>query len=240
MLIKILSDIHTEFGNKHLLPDFLSGYYDILIMAGDVADSSHIIGILLEIDKLAKTTVVFVPGNHEYYGSKKSYIDKKLKETSFKNVVVLNNDIFTKDGVIFIGSTGWWDNGITLTHTNSMADFKLIHDIQFNDNGMLWGKESRLFFDANIKKSLDKRVVCISHNMPSRYCISPKFSNSTINECFANDWDYLLSNQAMWVCGHTHDSIDTDINGVRVLCNPYGYYHYMENINFNPNLIVEI
>ena len=48
------------------------------------------------------------------------------------------------------------------------------------------------------------------------------------------------SRVTLWVHGHTHDVFDYDVFGTRVICNPRGYVSYQENIEFNPDLVVEI
>jgi hypothetical protein len=42
--------------------------------------------------------------------------------------------------------------------------------------------------------------------------------------CFASDLDHLVrAPVALWVHGHTHESLDYTVNGTRVFCNPRGY-----------------
>jgi len=36
----------------------------------------------------------------------------------------------------------------------------------------------------------------------------------------------------LWIHGHTHDSFDYAVNGVRVVCNPRGYAR--DGVNENP------
>jgi Icc-related predicted phosphoesterase len=44
----------------------------------------------------------------------------------------------------------------------------------------------------------------------------------------------------LWVHGHTHDSVDLDIAGTRVVCNPRGYAPDDLNPEFQPGLVVEV
>jgi hypothetical protein len=46
----------------------------------------------------------------------------------------------------------------------------------------------------------------------------------------------------MWIHGHTHDNLNYELNGTRVICNPRGYVTMsgIENFDFNSGLIVEI
>ncbi len=62
MKIHILSDLHTEF-TDFSPPD---NDADIVILAGDIGVGLG--GIEWAADKFPKTPVIYVPGNHEYYG----------------------------------------------------------------------------------------------------------------------------------------------------------------------------
>ncbi len=242
MKLKIFSDLHFEFGSTHLIDQLFNDDVDYYVIAGDLANSRMIIQCMEEINKVTNHPVIFVPGNHEYYHSQKGYIDSLLDTEDLPNIIILNNDTYYDRGVAFIGSTGWWTEGIRGIHTRGMNDFHVIHDIRPNDNGCVWGRESKLFFEKSLEEFKDCKVVCISHNMPSMMCISPEYKNSQLNECFAMNNDDLIDlyQPDLWVCGHTHDSIDMMIHDTRVICNPYGYYNHQVNKEFNKSLIIEV
>jgi hypothetical protein len=44
----------------------------------------------------------------------------------------------------------------------------------------------------------------------------------------------------VWIHGHTHDSFRYAVNGVRVVCNPRGYYRRELNPDFDPGLVIEV
>ncbi len=242
MRIKIISDLHIEFGNYHMLPDFIKGEYDLLVISGDVSNAKSIEKCLRRIDTIAWTPVLFVPGNHEYYGSSKHSVDNRLSKLELKKVTILNDAVFEFEDIVFIGSTCWWDHGIELVHLRGMSDFTVIRDIFVNNSGMLWGSENKAFMTKMLKKYKDKRVICISHNMPSKKCISSKYMDSDLNDCFANDYDDLLYEYKpeYWFCGHTHDSIDMSVYDTKIICNPYGYWKRIENKDFNFDLIIDL
>lgn len=242
MRLKIFSDLHFEFGNIHMLEDLFSNIdVDVFICAGDMANSRMIIDVLHTIDKIVQVPVIFVPGNHEYYGSQKCYIDEQLLNQNFEYIKILIEGVFEYKDFIFLGSTGWWDD-IKYIHTVSLNDFKTIYDIKQNDNGMAWGRKSKKFFEESLKKYQDKKVICVSHNMPSHECISEEYKNSSINACFANHWDDIILKYkpSLWVCGHTHDKVDTEIGETSIIGNPYGYYLHQTNPDFNDNFIINL
>jgi hypothetical protein len=45
---------------------------------------------------------------------------------------------------------------------------------------------------------------------------------------------------ALWVHGHTHDSLDYRIGDTRIICNPFGYLHHEENPKFQRDLVVDM
>jgi Icc-related predicted phosphoesterase len=62
-----------------------------------------------------------------------------------------------------------------------------------------------------------------------------------LNPCFASDLSALLRPPVkLWIHGHTHESMDYDIEGTRVVCNPRGYLPEEPNKRFNPRLVVEV
>ena len=242
MKLKIFSDLHCEFGSIHLIDELFNDDVDYYVIAGDLTNSKMIKNLLFEINKITNHPVIYVPGNHEYYHSQKQYIDNELKEFKNTNIIVLNDDVHIDNDFVFIGGTGWWSGGITSYHISAMNDFSLIYDIKFNDNGCKWGKKTKKFFQNSLRKYKDKRMICITHNMPSDRCVHIDYVGSPLNVCFAMNYDDLIEDYKpeLWICGHTHDTINMMLFDTRILCNPYGYYPYQENKYFKNDLIFEL
>jgi hypothetical protein len=84
-------------------------------------------------------------------------------------------------------------------------------------------------------------TVVITHHLPHRLSIHPRFEGTRYNPCFASDLDHLVrAPVALWVHGHTHESIDYTVNGTRVYCNPRGYIPREPNAAFDPSGRVEL
>lgn len=81
----------------------------------------------------------------------------------------------------------------------------------------------------------------LTHYLPSRHSIAPRWRSSPLNAFFLCDLTSLIAEKqpALWVHGHTHDSIDYRIGDTRVLCNPFGYAHHEENPAFDHSLRVQ-
>ena len=95
-------------------------------------------------------------------------------------------------------------------------------------------------FMEKLKKCLnenkDKKFIIITHFGPSVKSVSKKYlsgMNSYLNPCYSVNLDnFILENEniKLWVHGHTHDKFDYKIGQCRVVCNPYGYYQYEQEL----------
>lgn len=260
MKIQVVNDYHFEFikayGITNKILKSLNCKCDVLVIAGDlnVGDAALFSLKYLRENHVSDPYIIYIPGNHEYYRSSKEFMDKKLLEYKYTNMIdmrktyILNNEFTYIDGVLFIGSTGWWDesNGkITYNHLRSLNDFSLIHDIMNNNYGIKWGKESREFFIDTLeaaKRMGIRKVVCISHNGPTKKC-AKKYQGSSLNTLFQNDWKDIIQEYQpnYWIFGHTHEYLEYRVNNTKCICNPVGY-PFGEDLDnkFNPCKVVKI
>ena len=69
----------------------------------------------------------------------------------------------------------------------------------------------------------------------------PIYEGERSNPAFASDLSALFCDRVkLWVHGHTHESMDYELGGTRVLCNPRGYLPQLPNLNFTPELLVVV
>lgn len=248
MRIQVLADLHTEFTPYEIE---LAEDIDILVIAGDytVADS------LEKLGALAQTTekpIVFVAGNHEYYGGIFDRVNKELGRisSSHSNLHFLNNECYQYESVQFIGTTLWSDfdlapnldefvriaglviNDFDCIATSSTATFSPYDCMKLND-------KSRSFLkDKTSVSSCDKRVI-VTHFGPSPKSIHPRFETNVANPYFCCNCEELMGPSIpLWIHGHTHESINYEHKKTRVIANPRGYYG--ENRKFKGKLVVEI
>src|SRR5210317_1391978 len=112
MKIKLYSDLHIEF-EVFFPPQYKEDKDTILVLAGDICplERGMAKAFLLMCAEEYKE-VIYIPGNHEYYGGnlKQSWLNMKAKiEAESDNVHMLDNETKVIDGVAFIGSTLWAD-----------------------------------------------------------------------------------------------------------------------------------
>lgn len=251
MRLNVLSDLHigvAGFGRPR-------NDADVVILAGDIARPRQAIDWALGFDK----PVLYVAGNHEFYGGSIEGTVAELKALAAgTHVRVLDDDEVVIDGVRFLGSTLWTDFklfGEGAAQAEALAEAqRLIRDfsrIRDADGTPFTPQASAALFERNAAW-LDARLgephagptVVITHHAPSALSVHPRFAGSPLNTCFVSRAEWLAAGgrARVWIHGHTHDSFDYDLDGTRVVCNPRGYAKngVNENAHFDPGLLVEV
>jgi 3',5'-cyclic AMP phosphodiesterase CpdA len=104
MKLWIVSDLHTD--HYPWMPSRVPEH-DVMIIAGDLGDGAlDAIGELLRIRRRAQRPIVFVPGNHDFFGDGLDRFD----DVKVAGVNVLSSgQSGAIDGVRFVGATLWTD-----------------------------------------------------------------------------------------------------------------------------------
>lgn len=234
--MKILygSDTHNEFKKQQELPELPE--YDIAILAGDI-------GVGIEGHKWATSffpsdkPVLYIPGNHEYYGQDFLRVNEALSLVSeHSHVKVLNNDTFEFNDCTFVGATLWTDFILDnyprysdLAYAKAIGDFQVIKygDRLYDPNdSRKEHNKSRYYLTNSLVNKGDKKTVVVTHFLPTQEVITPFWQGNNLNPYFCNDLDSIIALKPdMWIYGHTHDKGDKlHSNGhTRLLCNPRGY-----------------
>jgi len=250
MKIRLMSDLHTEFRlpyKSHALSEYKGE--DVLVLAGDIASGSKNTIDVLKYFAGIFPEVVYVPGNHEYYGTSfEEFNDKMIeKALNYDNIHYLHRDNVLIDDVRFIGATLWTNfnkDPLSMHAARKMiADFRLIKDFR-PDDAIEQFYLDREYIKMCYENFTEKKVI-VTHFLPARECISPRFKNdhSGLNDYFANnlgDWIFDLKDTT-WMFGHTHDHVDLMIGDTRVVANPHGYWTAMdEGHDFQPHMQIEV
>src|SRR5688572_32931969 len=102
MKLNVLSDLHLSLGPL-AIPE---NDADVVVLAGDVARPKEAIAWASGVAK----PVLYVPGNHEFYGGSIAGTVAELKRLSAgSGIRVLANDEVVIEGVRFLGTTLWTD-----------------------------------------------------------------------------------------------------------------------------------
>jgi predicted phosphodiesterase len=249
---RLISDLHLEGGM--LKYEFLGE--DVLVLAGDISSRPELYSqYVAQVPDSVE--IVAIAGNHEYYKHNMDEHKKVLKDLGY-----LHNEIKVVGDVHFICGTMWTDFRLDGIHeewfakaaaAQGITDFvDKHHGIRKNNTREEWRPRMFTTHDAQeeffeferflqwaLKETEGKKRVVVTHFMPHRQAIDPKYRMSTINAYFCSDMERYMGWEGVWCAGHTHSSCDFMVGETRVLINPKGYGK--ENINgFNPNLIFEI
>jgi len=253
VILNILSDLHLSLGALKIPENDA----DLVVLAGDIARPKEAVSWASGIAK----PVLYVPGNHEFYGGSIGGTVDELKQLcTGTNIHVLDNDEVIIEGVRFLGTTLWTDfmlfgqgekrAAAIQEALRFMRDFSRIRAGEAPEALFTPDDSAALFkihvgwLEAKLAESFSGSTVVITHHAPSRKSIHPRFADSLLNACFVSDAERLAdrSRACLWIHGHTHDSFDYVLNGTRVVCNPRGYAKdgVNENPQFDANFSIEI
>ena len=242
MKIQYFSDLHLEFGN--LEPARSDA--DVIIAAGDIGVGLDGINWLTQFDR----PVIYVLGNHEYWGQDYTdFIDQVWQESSGTNVHFLENESVEIEGVRFIGCSLWTDYGhgndqIMRAAAQGMNDFRYISDggKPLRPSRLLEAhRQSVDWLSEVLTESYDGKTVVVTHHAPSMKSWH-RSSLDGYQYCYCSNLEPIMNttDASLWVHGHTHHAQDYEIQGVRIVCNPRGYYNYEEVNGFTIKKTVEI
>ena len=241
MNLQILSDLHLEFHGKKwraFVESLDPRGVDVLVVAGDLCTLPmlrHVIASLCT----RYAEVVYVLGNHEYYDFSPGDVDSSL--TSIRdarpNFHWLQNEVVEIAGIRIAGTSLWFrDQPSNLAHEHAMNEFALIRGFK------PWVYEENARALEFLELKARHADVVVTHHLPSERSVAPYFEGDPLNRFFLCSVDDLIQRAApaLWVHGHTHASIDTQVGSTRIVCNPLGYLGFGHNRNFDEKLVVQV
>lgn len=255
--IRIASDLHLEqYGgtpetalSKRFIPPDDRDAESLLVLAGDISSVGFQLTNFIATTERRFAHVIYVPGNHEFYGSEmyewvedtqKRFADSLINTSAawmhFEEKII--------EGVRFVYGTLWGDGGHSLSDLSKVGrGLRDFYVIRYNNprigvhrftalHMQELHKEQKEELKEILETPFDGKTVVISHHLPSRRLVHPRFVPSDgsdgINGGFVGDCDDILaydSAPALWIHGHTHDtSEDGKLWKTQIRCNPAGYY----------------
>jgi Icc-related predicted phosphoesterase len=248
MKLQIFSDLHVEF--ESFYPPATEA--DVVILAGDIHVGKK--GIDWAKASFPDRPVLYVLGNHEYYGrAYPKHIDDLRKLASGTNIHILENDRLVIDDVTFLGCTLWTDFQLFgdpkiagYYATQMMTDYRKIRvnpqyrKLRSLDTAVIHAKSLR-WLQESVLELRGEKIVIITHHAPSSRSIPASFQEDILSAAYASHLEAFVmeSDAKLWVHGHLHTQQDYSIGNTRIICNPRGYPDE-QNQNFIPDLIVEV
>jgi DNA repair exonuclease SbcCD nuclease subunit len=251
MKLRVLSDLHLEFQDWR--PPKVPA--DVIVLAGDI--HSGIDGILWGRQHFPEMPIVYVPGNHEFYGREMETTLTELRRTAKTHRVhLLDGDAVVIEGVRILGATLWTDFALYGAEPSLVARAKAIAQqamadyfvIRRHGNALLAPEDTQQIHQLQARwlaRELEKpfagATVVVTHHLPLAKSVHARYEGDALNPSFASDLSRLVRTPVkLWIHGHTHESMDYAVAGTRVLCNPRGYLPQEPNARFKPRLVVEI
>jgi predicted phosphodiesterase len=242
MKLQIYSDLHNEFAPFEA-PAIAA---DLVILAGDIHTQARAV---IWAGETFSCPVIYVCGNHEFYGGHIDHTLRKMKEAALPHVHVLEKEVFIWNQTRFLCATAWTDfsatgdvGAATRTAWDWMNDFRVI---RIDDNFRLLRPSDLIsrnhatydWLAQELEKNFDGRTVVITHHSPVPEVASGKHDGH-LSAAYTNRWHALVEKADLWIFGHTHRSVDVTLGRCRVISNPRGYPG--EQTGFVPDLVVSL
>ena len=227
---------------------------DVVLLAGDIDRGLR--GLRWSKEHLPEVPIIYVLGNHEYYGEAFPRLLHKLAmeaDALGARFHVLNRDSVEIEGVHFVGTTLWTDYALfgdprvegPLISTR-LSDFKRIRAdptyrrVRPDDFAAVHARDVT-WITEQLGELAGETTVVITHHAPSARSLDGPRAQDPVSAAYASNLDDLVASSGarLWVHGHIHHPSDYRIGSTRVLSNPRGYIDEPVS-GFRPDLIVSV
>jgi Icc-related predicted phosphoesterase len=263
MKIAFASDLHTEASGIDLDTgdgDVFAAIGDIMAPRGRLRPGDEHEGVWWLRERVSDKPVLFVPGNHDYEGSKPfEALEAMRRSAEGSNVHVLWNDTVDIGGVRFLG-TPLWSNPFQGREEQAAEIARAIEngtDLNrvYGDDGkplpVQWvidqHNKARKFLFDELTRDLHIPKVVLTHWAPSSRSQNPEYAKRITAGYWASDSEDLIALANLWLHGHIHDTVDyrigDDPERGHVMSNPRGWsktFGLPTNVNFFQPRIVEV
>ncbi len=248
--IHVLSDLHLERDAFHATEVDA----DVVVLAGDIDVGTR--GVEWAARSARGRPVIYVPGNHEFYGHAiPGLIDDLRTAAAGSSVHVLENDALSLDGVRFLGCTLWSD--FDFDGPDRRAEAMALCQRVVNDYGYIRFEpgdrtlapsdtrmlhvSSRRWLAERLAEPHEGPTVIVTHHAPLIRGQPPTAVLRAVAGAFASDVTGLMGADrvALWIFGHTHRLANLEHFGTRVVSNPRGYPHQPVD-GFDPGLVINV
>lgn len=247
MRIRILSDLHREFGPT----DIPKLDADLIVLAGDIATKTN--GLEWIRSFAGDIPTAYICGNHEFYGAKFPQVREKLQDlTKDTNIHVLEDSFFELNGWFIYGCTLWtdlalhgdWKTGAAEVK-QGMNDYKRIRN-SAKGYRRLTPEDTRLTHHMSLQRLADffknhdpRKTIVVTHHAPSALSLEEELRADPMSCAYASHLDEFIKTHSprLWIHGHLHHSNDYWIGETRIISNPQGY---PDEINSGINWLMSV
>ena len=259
MKLRILSDTHLDHRRGRFELEKIE--HDVLVCVGDVR--GNVTDGIKVLEKMSEQPVVFVAGNHEFYGFEGTSLEVAYEEGRKRAgesgpVHLLENEAFVFGGVRFLGTTLWTDYALYGEDYQEVAIRIARRELNDHRHIRLRGPRNALRpftpFDAlalhhkarqwlseALSEPFDGPTVVCTHHAPHRRSVAAQYEGHLLTAAFVSHLSELVEGPNapdLWIHGHTHTAFDYRVGRCRVVCNPLGYPH--ERTGVDTGLVIEV
>lgn len=250
MRLHIHSDLHLEGHNVPLDKSDAN----ILVLAGDITvGMRHMTWVKNHAERYEH--VIYVPGNHEYYGQSMEELDLAWRNCGIDNLFYMKRGYASIGGIRFIGATLWTDfrddaiaehearacirdfgthhgTGLDMIRTGTLGAYRKFTPFA--------AKEQYKTDVAFIREFAEPGCVVITHFPPLAECRNMDFPEDLLAKYFCPDNPQLVhdSQAQLWISGHTHYNHHFKLGNTLMVSNQKGYGHEVHN--YDPSFTVEL
>lgn len=182
-----LSDIHLDRVDaetkRHFLDQLRGTRFDALLITGDISNAKQLVSHLKDISAaISERPAFFTLGNHDYFFSSMSEVDKVVAELCRHNRTLIplghGEVIQLSPSTALIGHRGWYDGRAgygSKTHVKSpdhkwINDFRHLSKRKFFDRLRDLGEESAEYFRKVLPPALERnRILLVGTHVPPCY-----------------------------------------------------------------------
>lgn len=230
--IQIASDLHLEWLERNF-PDApalqVHPQADVVVVAGDIHSHTRALPKLRALG----VPVVYVAGNHEFYGQQLYGTLDALRSEAPPPVHFLEQRAWLCGRTRFLGVTLWTDYALygnavlaQALASRAMADHRWIalNDKVFTaQDALARHQDSLRWLRRELRQPHDGPTVVVTHHGPHPEGVAPQFKGDGLTPAFFSDLRGLMPEVDLWIFGHTHSSVDIQEGRCRVVANPRGY-----------------
>jgi Icc-related predicted phosphoesterase len=246
--INVLSDLHIDI---HPYALALAPDAKVVVVAGDVCErlDRSLPWLAAEI-KSRGYEVVYVPGNHDFYGNRAfghtSTIDgdlvyARMLAQSLGIHLLAEGEATVIQGVRYVGATLWTDYSVAGDRVASMAaagdkvsgmnDHKRIK-VKGSGYGKFRPAEALVehrrqlaAMEAVLATPFDGPTVVVTHHAPHPASLRHGEVRELLDGSYASDLTAFIERwkPALWIHGHVHKNQDYRVQDTRIVANPRGY-----------------
>ena len=238
MKIQIASDLHLDLlpkleGAEPSLIEHTDA--DVLVLAGDIHDGFQ--GIQRFRRWKEGTAILYVAGNHEYYGHVyRAKLGQMQVCATEAGVHFLERNAIVIQGVRFLGATLWTDYRLfepryaqllamqeAKQRLNDHRRIRLDSGAFSPLDALAIHTATRRWLKEELEKPFEGKTVVVTHHGPHPHSVHQKYKDELLSAAFVSDLGELLDGADLWIHGHVHDSFDYQVGRCRVIANPAGY-----------------